>query len=204
MQKLKRADIRIFGTATTPEEAQTLEAIGVDAIVCQGQEAGGHRGGFSSDDPLYSLLPLLMLAKQRVKVPLIAAGGIMDGRSVKVALLAGAKAVQLGTAFITVSESGAHQTYKECLLKSEEPTKLTKAFTGKSARGIINDFMFKFGHCSLPQYPIQHFLTKKIRSLAAQCNRPDLMSLWAGQSYPLCQSISATELITQIAEDLTL
>lgn len=202
IQKLKKSNIRIYGTATTPEEAQKLEETGVDAIVCQGQEAGGHRGSFSANDPLLSLFPLIMLTKKRVRVPLIAAGGIMNGYSAKAALAAGAKAVQIGTAFVTVSESGAHQVYKKALLEDIKPTMLTKAFTGKNARGIVNDFMLKFSKFPPPSYPIQHHLTKKIRALAAEQNRPDCMSLWAGQGYPLCQSITATELVKQIVRDL--
>jgi nitronate monooxygenase len=193
----------ICGTATTPEEAQELENAEVDAIVCQGQEAGGHRGNFSSYDPLYGLLTLLSLTKEKVRTPLIAAGGIMNGRSVSATLSAGACAAQLGTAFITTAESGAHPIYKENLLKIPcLPTALTKAFTGKPARAIINVFMQKLEEHEIPPYPIQHFLTHRLRSLAAQKNHPEWMSLWAGQGYPLCRSISAGELIRQITQEL--
>lgn len=193
----------VCGTATTPEEAEQLENAGVDAIVCQGQEEGGHRGTFSSYDPLYGLLTLLTLTKEKVKTPLIAAGGIMDGRSASAAFLIGACAAQLGTAFLTTIESGANSIYKEALLKTPHlPTALTKAFTGKAARAIINVFMQKLEGHPIPPYLIQHFLTQKLRSLAAQKNRPELMSLWAGQGYPLCKFISAAALIHQIVEEL--
>lgn len=193
----------VFGTATTPEEAEALENVGVDAIVCQGQEAGGHRGTFSSYDPLYGLLILLALTKEKVKTPLIAAGGIMNGRSASAAFLAGACAAQLGTAFLTTTESGATSVYREALLQTPHlPTALTKAFTGKAARSVINAFMQKLESHPVPPYPIQHFLTHRLRSLAAQKNRPELMSIWAGQGYPLCRSISAAALIHQIVQEL--
>ena len=141
-----------------------------------------------------------MLTKQKVKVPLIAAGGIMNSNSAKAAFLSGAKAVQLGTAFVTVFESGAHHVYKKALLEGQQPTAISKAFTGKYARGIVNQFMERLNNHPLLPYPIQHFLTKKIRFLAAKYNQPNFMSLWAGQGYPLCQSISAEKLVGQIFE----
>ncbi len=203
IERFKTQDTLIVGTATSPEEAEKLENAGVDAIVCQGQEAGGHRGTFSSQDSLYGLLTLLLLTKEKVKTSLIAAGGIMDGRSAAATFLIGACAAQLGTAFLTTTESGASATYKEALLKTPHlPTALTNAFTGKTARAIVNTFMQKLEGQAIPPYPIQHFLTHKLRSLAAQKNRSDLMSLWAGQGYPLCRPISAAALVHQIVEEL--
>lgn len=203
IKRFKKQGTLVCGTATNPEEAILLEEAGVDAIVCQGTEAGGHRGNFSSPDPFYSLSTLLMLTKKRVKTPLIAAGGIMDGDSAAAAFLLGASAVQLGTAFITTKESGAHSIYKQALLKKTYlPTTFTKAFTGKLARGIISPLMKKLDDYEIPPYPIQHLLTQKIRFLAAEKNRADLMSLWAGQCYPLCLSIAAAELIHLIVKEL--
>jgi nitronate monooxygenase len=172
-------------------------------IVCQGQEAGGHRGNFSSYDPFYSLSPLLQLTRETVKTPLIAAGGIMNGAAAASTFLLGASLVQLGTAFLTTTESGAHPLYKQTLLtKLELPTTFTKTFTGKTARGIINLLMEKLSHHAIPPYPVQHFLTHQLRLLAAEKNRSDLMSLWAGQGYPLCKSLSASDLIKDISKDL--
>jgi nitronate monooxygenase len=107
IELFKQQNILVCGTATTPEEAEQLEKVGVDAIVCQGQEAGGHRGNFSSYDPLYSLATLLMLTREKVKTPLIAAGGIMNGKSSAATFLLGACAAQLRTAFLTTTESDA-------------------------------------------------------------------------------------------------
>jgi nitronate monooxygenase len=203
IERFKTQGSLIFGTATTPEEAEALANIGVDAIVCQGQEAGGHRGNFSSHDPLYSLLTLLLLTREKVKIPLIAAGGIMDGCSASATFLVGASAAQLGTAFLTTTESGASSSYKQALLKTPHmSTALTKVFTGKTARAIVNPFMQKLEGHEIPPYPIQHFITHRLRSLAAQKNRPDLMSLWAGQGYPLCRHISAAALIHKIAKEI--
>ena len=203
MERFKTQGTLICGTATTPEEAEQLENTGVDAIICQGQEAGGHRGMFSSYDPLYGLFTLLALTREKVKTPLIAAGGIMNGRSASAAFLAGACAAQLGTAFLTTTESGASPAYKGALLKrSHPPTALTTVFSGKPARAVINAFMQKLEAHAIPPYPIQHFLTQKLRSLAAQKNRPDLMSLYAGQGYPLCRPIGAATLIQHIVKEL--
>lgn len=203
IERFKTQGSLIFGTATTPEEAKKLENAGVDAIVCQGQEAGGHRGTFSTDDPFYGLLTLLLLTKKKVKIPLIAAGGVMDGNSASATFLIGASAAQLGTAFLTTIESGASSSYKQALLKTpHQATALTKAFTGKTARAITNAFMQKLEDHLIPPYPIQHLLTHRLRLLAAQKNRPDLMSLWAGQGYPMCRHISAAALVYEIAKDL--
>jgi len=202
IENFKTQGSLVYGTATTPEEAKILENSGVDAIVCQGSESGGHRGNFSSHDPLYGLLTLLALTQEIVKIPLIAAGGIMNGRTASATFLAGACAVQLGTAFITTTESGANATYKKALLKRPHPTTtLTKVFTGKPARAIVNAFVQQLEGHEIPPYPIQHFLTQKLRSLAAEKNRPELMSLWAGQGYPLCRPIDAAALIHQIAKE---
>lgn len=203
IERFKQQGTWVCGTATTPDEAEQLEKAGVDAIVCQGEEAGGHQGGFSSPSPLYGLHSLLALTKEKVKTPLIAAGGIMDGRAAAATFILGASAAQLGTAFLTTTESGAASVYKEALLKSPHlPTVLTKAFTGKTARAIINAFIEKLEGYSIPPYPVQHFLTQPLRSLATQHKRTDLMSLWAGEGYPLCRTVSAATLIQQIVKEL--
>lgn len=201
--KFKNNGTKILGTATTPDEAVELEKAGVDAIVCQGYEAGGHRGNFSSKDPCFSLLSLLSLASKRVKVPLVAAGGIMNGRLGASAILAGAKAVQMGTAFITVKESQAANTYKQVLLNGPySPTCITKVVSGKPARAIENDLIEKLDGKDVPPYPKQHYLTQKLRALAAKKGKSEYMFLLAGQGYPLCGSQSAAELVKQISEEL--
>jgi nitronate monooxygenase len=202
IKRFKKQNTFIYAAATTPEEAKLVEQAGVDAIVCQGQEAGGHRGTFSSYDPLYSLHCLLSLIKEEVKLPLIAAGGIMTSASIAAMLALGAVAVQLGTAFLTTHESGAHPTYKKALLAKSSPTELTQVFSGKPARGIVNRFMEKMNHYPIAPYPTQHFLTQPLRSLAAEKGHAEFMSLWAGQGYPLCLDISVQDLMKQLSQNL--
>ncbi len=173
-------------------------------LYAKGKKLEGIVELFPSHDPLYGLLTLLLLTKKKVKIPLIAAGGIMDGHSASATFLIGASAAQIGTAFLTTTESGASSSYKQALLKTPHlATALTKSFTGKMARAITNAFMQKLEGHAIPPYPIQHFLTHRLRSLAAQKNRPELMSLWAGQGYPLCRHISAAALVHEIAKELT-
>ncbi len=203
LKAFKEKGVVVIGTATTPEEAEKLEAAGVDAIVCQGKEAGGHRGNFSDKDPLYSLEDLLSLSVGRIKLPLIAAGGLMDGAAVASVLEAGAGAAQMGTVFLTTVESGSAALYKQTLLQEPHaPTVLTKTFTGKSARTILNGFIEKMDQHPIADYPIQHLLTRKLRALAAEKGRPDLMAIWAGQGYPLCREISALKLLNEISNFL--
>src|SRR2546422_5276819 len=131
----------LIGTATTVEEAITMEKSGVDAVVTQGSEAGGHRGSFGSDfaSGMVGTMALVPQVVDAVGVPVIASGGIMDGRGVAAALALGASAVQMGTAFLTCDESGIPEVYKEAILTArEDATHLTRAFSGRPARGIIN------------------------------------------------------------------
>ncbi|MDX8431793.1 MAG: nitronate monooxygenase [Candidatus Algichlamydia australiensis] len=203
LDQFRDKGIKIVGTATTPEEAQKLEKANVNAIVCQGKEAGGHRGNFSTDDPFYDLSTLLKLTKEKVSTPLIAAGGLMDGPSVAHALQQGAFAAQLGTVFLTTKESGSAPIYKKTLLqKPPLSTVITKAFTGKNARAVSNDFINRLKGSAVPEYPIQHFLTKKLRTLATEKEKVDLMSIWAGENYPQCQDLTVAELLSKIIDNL--
>lgn len=198
--ELKRRGVILVGTATTVREAVALEAAGVDLIVAQGSEAGGHRGAFLGDPAaaLVGTLALVPQAVDSVRAPVIAAGGIMDGRGLAAALALGAGAVQMGTAFLPCPESGAHQRYKQAVLESDdEATGLTVAFSGKPARGIANRFSIEMAAhaAAIPAYPVQNVLTRDIRQTAAQQNRPDLMSLWAGQATCLSRALPAAQLV---------
>ncbi|MCH9613358.1 MAG: Nitronate monooxygenase [Chlamydiia bacterium] len=187
----------VYGTATTPNEAKELELSGVDAIVLQGLEAGGHRGNFSS--PQEELDLEMLIQRTEVSIPLIAAGGIMDQQGVTRMLNLGADAVQLGTAFLSTKESGAHPVHKKALLdQGKTPTKITDIYTGKRARGIENVMMKCLEDHPIPPYPIQHFLTKALRAMSAQNENPEFMSLWAGTNYPKCQDISVKDLIKEL------
>ncbi|WP_249226664.1 NAD(P)H-dependent flavin oxidoreductase [Alicyclobacillus mengziensis] len=208
----------VMGTATTVEEAVFLERRGVDAVVAQGSEAGGHRGAFlvteaSHDDahaalnqhpPFVGLMALLEQIAQAVQIPMVASGGIMNGRGIVASLALGASGVQLGTAFLTTDESGAHPKYKETLLNSTpNTTVVTRAFSGKWARGIRNDFIdLVDGYDGvIPDYPIQNTLTRTIRNWAAKTGRPEYMSLWSGEGGHLCRSMPASQLVAVLVEE---
>lgn len=182
IQKLKDAGVLLIGTATTKEEAVAVEKAGLDAVVAQGSEAGGHRGSFIGDQlvPLAELLPSIV---ETVGIPVIAAGGIANKEHLELQLSRGAQAVQIGTALLATEESGAHPLYKEAVLAAaDNNTVLTKAFSGKSARGIRNEFIDMTVSVPIAPYPYQNDLTKKIRSEAAKLGKPEFMSLWAGEN----------------------
>ncbi len=202
IQAMKRNGTFVIGTATTVDEAAALEAAGVDAIVAQGSEAGGHRGSFltSSPDALIGTMALVPQMVDHVSVPVIASGGIMDGRGLVASLSLGASAVQMGTAFLASAESGAHAAQKQRILSSnEDSTEMTKVYSGKAARGILTDFMkdMRSYEGSIPAYPIQNALTRDIRQAAARGNNPEYLSLWAGQGLRLAANLSAAEIVKQ-------
>lgn len=205
--ELKQHHITVLGTATTVKEALINEELGMDAVVVQGSEAGGHRGTFAVDfkEGMIGLMALVPQVVDHVHIPVIAAGGIMDGRGLAASLVLGAQGVQMGTAFLTCLESGAHDSYKEAVLNSDEDqTVITTTFSGKPARGIRNRFITEMEKhtAPLPAYPIQNTLTKNIRKEAAKQNRPEFMSLWSGQNPRLSKKQSADELISAIVDEV--
>lgn len=200
METMKRLGITTIGTATHLLEGIVLEEAGIDLVVAQGMEAGGHRGTFIGrpEQGLQGAMVLLPLLVDHLRIPAIAAGGIMDGRGITAALALGASGVQLGTAFLATPESGAHPRYKELLLESTEmATVLTRVFSGKPARGLKNRFVEELSEAEafLPGYPVQHALTRDIRRAAAERDLPELMSLWAGMGCAQCRAEPAAELI---------
>ncbi len=207
LKKLRHNKTKIIGTATSVAEAEMLEIFGIDCMVAQGFEAGDHRGTFigECDDSLIGNFALIPQIVDNVKMPVIASGGIMDARGIVAAMMLGAEAVQMGTAFISCSESGAHPDYKKMLLKSKEDnTVLTRSFSGKLARGIKNKFiqsMVPYQDCIM-DYPIQHVLTQQIRKEAYKKGQVDYMSLWAGQAAYLSSGVSANELIQSLDGDV--
>lgn len=200
---LKRESITTIGTATTVQEALANEKQQIDMVVMQGSEAGGHRGSFlkSTEESMIGTMALIPQTVDHVTIPVIAAGGIGDGRGLVASLSLGADAVQIGTAFVTTEESGANPLHKQAIMEStEDKTVLTKAFSGKPARGIRNEFIDKmqgYEH-QLPAYPIQNTLTQKMRKEAAKQNRPEYLALWSGQNPRSSTSKSAGELIQAI------
>ena len=200
VETFKALDILVGGSATCVAEAQRLEQLGFDFVIAQGGEAGGHRGSYLRD-PYQSLtgtLALTRLVVRAVKLPVIAAGGIMDGAGIAAVLALGAQAAQLGTAFIPCPESGASQVHKDLLLKArEDTTQVTEKFSGKPARGLANRFIAEMAARNAPQlvFPAQNSVTGKLRQASAKAGKPDFVALWAGQAAPLARALPAAELI---------
>ncbi len=202
--EIKRRKLLLMGTATTVEEARALADLGVDAVIAQGSEAGGHRGTFSGDfvAGMVGGLSLVPQMADAVSVPVVASGGIMDGRALAAALALGASAVQLGTAFLTCQESGVPEAYKEAILNAhEDQTRITRAFSGRPARGIANRFLTEVADETVLPFPLQNAVTRPLRREAARQNRAEFLSLWAGQGTRLARRTSARELVHQIHEE---
>ena len=206
IEEIKKQNILLMGTATTLKEAVANEKAGMDIIVVQGSEAGGHRGNFMEEDQesLIGLMSLIPQVVDHVGVPVVAAGGIMDGRGLMASICLGAKGVQMGTAFLTCMESGAHPVHKEAILNAEgDHTVLTRAFSGKWARGIKNRFISEMQaqQDKLPSFPVQNSLTQDIRKKSGEQNNPEFMSLWSGQSAVLAKNQTVEALIQEIVEE---
>jgi len=188
-------------TVTSPAEARQAEDAGADALIVQGYEAGGHRASFSDDDEAaYGLLALLQLVGARANVPLIAAGGIATGRGVAAALAAGAHAAQVGTAFLRCPEAGTSAVHRAALAEPA-PTALTRAFTGKPARAIVNRFMREHGDAAPCAYPELHYLTAPLRQAARESGDRDVVNLWAGQAHELGSDEPAAAVARRLADD---
>lgn len=207
IQKFHDQGTVLIGTATNLAEAEELEEAGIDMVVAQGSEAGGHRGTFLGEarDALIDALALTSLLVQNLSIPVITAGGIMNGEQIKRALEKGAACVQMGTAFLCCTESGIPEQYKETLLKaSGDNTTLTKVFSGKLARLIKNDFIERMqAHIdSILDYPIQNALTRPMRKIAAEQGQINFMSLFAGQNLRLCRKLSVKELMSALKKEM--
>jgi nitronate monooxygenase len=203
---IKGRGMFVMGTATTVEEAVSLERAGVDAVVTQGSEAGGHRGTFAGafEAGLVGTMALVPQVVDAVRVPVIASGGIMDGRGIAAALALGASAVQMGTAFLTCHEAGIPEAYKEAILGAhEDGTRMTRAFSGRPARGIVNRFMTEVDRTpeAILPFPLQNTLTRPLRSAAARQGRAEFLSLWAGQAVRLARRQSAADLVARLVKE---
>jgi nitronate monooxygenase len=206
----KERGMFVIGTATTVEEAVALEQTGADAVVAQGGEAGGHRGSFIAhfDAGMIGTMALVPQMVDAIEVPVIASGGIMDGRGIVAALSLGASAVQMGTAFLTTVEAGVPEAYKEAILAAREhETRVTRAFSGRPARGIVNRFMTEVDSAAadaiLP-FPFQNMLTRPLRTAAARQGRAAFLSLWAGQGVGLARRRSAADLVAELGREIDL
>lgn len=201
VQRLQANGIAIWCTVTRPAEATVAAAAGVDALVVQGAEAGGHQASFDDTDTApIELLPLLRLISKATDLPLVAAGGIADGRGVAEAIAAGAAAAQIGTALMLTPEAGTSAPQRAAL-KGDAPTSLTRAFTGRRARGIVNRFMREHDTTAPKAYPQIHYATAPLRAAARAAGDADGINLWAGQSYRLAEAEPASELITRWGAD---
>jgi nitronate monooxygenase len=201
VQRLHAAGAEVWVTVTSVAEALDAVDTGADALVVQGAEAGGHRGG-RDDDPrnAVGLLPLLQLVGAHVARPLIATGGIATGAGVAAVLVAGARAAALGTAFLDCPEAGTSAVHRAAL-RGDRPTALTRAFTGRTARGIVNGFLERHDGEAPAAYPEVHHVTAPLRRAARAAGRGDLVNLWAGQAYELTRSVPAGELVRGIGAE---
>lgn len=197
----------IIGTATNVKEARAWEAAGADALCIQGIEAGGHRGtipeiGEARDIGIMTLIPDVARA---VSIPFVAAGGIMDGRAIAAAIHLGAHGAQLGTAFLCCDESGTPTHWRNALLNAgPDSTEATRAFSGRTARGLHNAFTRQFRPLEndIAPYPIQNTLTRDIRRAAAEQGNPAYFSYWAGQGVDRIRSMSTASLIEALTEEM--
>lgn len=197
---LRSAGTYVLGTANTVAEARAWAEAGADGIVAQGMEAGGHRGNFLADvdDSLIGTLALTATILAAVDLPVIAAGGIMDGRGVAAALSLGARAAQMGTAFLLSQEATTNAPWRGAIEAApDDATRLTRAFSGRYARGIENRFMrdMRSVEREVPAYPVQNRLTQPLRAAAAKAGDPELLSLWAGQAMKLARPGDAEAMV---------
>jgi nitronate monooxygenase len=207
LDSLRRAGTFTLVTATTAEEALAVEWAGADAVIAQGAEAGGHQGTHRDipeiDGSALGLLSLVSQIRETVRIPIVAAGGIMRGGQIAAVLAAGASAAQLGTAFLATPESGAHAVHKQALTNPLfVRTELTRAFSGRPARGLVNRFLREHGPYAPPAYPEVHHLTAPLRKAAAKAGDAQGMALWAGQGHRMARDLPAGQLVEVLAAEL--
>jgi nitronate monooxygenase len=195
-------DIAVWVTVTSPEEAALAHDAGADALVAQGTEAGGHRGYFSDggEHEEYGLLVLLELLRSQPGPPVIATGGLMDGPGIAAALVAGAGAVQLGSALMLAPEAGTSEPHR-ARLAAPGVTRLTRAFSGRTARGIVNRFMDAHDADAPSAYPQVHHLTSPLRAAARAAGDAEAINLWAGQGHAAAQARPAGEIVRTLGAD---
>jgi nitronate monooxygenase len=204
MAELKQRAVLTLGTATTVDEARALEDAGVDAVVAQGSEAGGHRSTFlgAFEAGMIGTMALVPQVVDAVRVPVVASGGIMDGRGIAAAMALGASGVQLGTAFLATDEAGTSAPYRARLRASaEDATEITRVYSGRPARGIRTAFMAEAAGVPIPPFPLQNALTRPLRAAAAREGNAEALSLWAGQGLRLLRTGPAAALARELLEE---
>jgi len=199
IERLRAAGSAVWVTVCDVAEARTAAAAGVDALVVQGFEAGGHRAAFDDGAPgdagLLALLQLVAAAAPGM--PLVATGGIATGRGVAAVLAAGAAAAQIGTALMRCPEAGTAEVHREALARPGR-TAVTRAFTGRSARGIVNAFMREHETGAPHAYPAVHYMTAPLRARAKETGDADALHLWAGQAHELIRDVPAGRLVREL------
>lgn len=206
ISKLKQQNIITMATATCVQEAKWIEAAGIDIIVAQGNEAGGNHGTFIEGPlPQIGLFALLPQIVDAVSIPVIAAGGIMDGRTAKAALTLGASGVQIGSALLLAKESGITPSWKKAITQSTDTsTILTNVWSGRYGRCIQNEFTKAMKEHKVYPSPIQHYLTSKLRAYGREKDILDIQSLWAGQSAHYAEEKSTREILQNISKSFQL
>ena len=204
-ERLHGAGISAWVTVTNGTEARAAHAAGADGLIVQGTEAGGHRGGFiddGSDEGGIGLLALLRIVAHATPLPMIATGGIMDGAAVAAVLCAGADAAQVGTALMLSSEAATAEAQR-ALLADPSPTRVTRAFSGRPGRGIVNRFLVEHSDAAPLAYPEIHHVTSPLRAAARRRGDADGFNLWAGQAHELVQARPAGEIVREMAAEAT-
>jgi nitronate monooxygenase len=203
VNRLHGIEIAAWVTVTNVAEALVAREAGADGLAVQGSEAGGHRGGFvddGSDEGGIGLLALLRVTARATPLPMVAAGGISDGAALAAVLCAGASAGSVGTALMLAPEAGTPDAQR-ALLAERRPTRVTRAFTGRPARGIVNRFMEEHGDAAPLGYPEIHHVTSPIRAAARRAGDADAFNLWAGQAHELVQARPAGEIVRDMAAE---
>jgi nitronate monooxygenase len=202
VERVRAAGSEAWVTVTAPAEARLARDAGADVLVVQGSEAGGHRAFFEDDDaaPDLGVLAALQLVGDAVELPLVATGGLATGAAIAAVLAAGASAAQLGTAFMRCPEAGTSAAHREALA-GEAPTALTRAFTGRTARGVVNRFLRDHSADAPAAYPEVHYLTAPLRTAARERGDADGFHLWAGQAHALAAEEPAGELVRRLAAE---
>jgi nitronate monooxygenase len=206
LEQCRKLGIKTAGAATTPDEAIALEAAGVDLIIASGFEAGGHRPSFlaPAEQSLTGTFVLLQLIKEKVKTPVVAAGGIANGRGIAGAFTLGADAVQVGTAFLATDESGALPVHRQMLFSdANKYTALSRAFTGRLGRGITTRLAKELAGKEQPflPFPLQGTFMSPLRKAALDQQKWDMILFWGGQIAPLIKHTSATVLMQSLIEE---
>ena len=203
VNRLHGVGVTVWVTVTNVPEALAAHEAGADGLVVQGTEAGGHRGGFisdGSDESGVGLLALLRTVAGATSLPLIATGGIADGAALAAVLCAGAGAGQIGTALMLAPESGTPDAQRRALAE-RRPTRVTRAFTGREARGIVNRFMTEHDDAAPAAYPEINHVTSPLRAAARKRGDADAFNLWAGQAHELAQARPAAEIVREMAAE---